>query len=170
MRRRLYFLVPGVETARHTMNDLLLAQVDARNVHVLAQRGTNLEGLHEASILQKTDIVHGMETGLAVGGGAGILAGLVAVLFPPAGVSLELVTILVTALLGAAFGAWASSMVASSIPNSRLKTYETAIERGEILMMVDVPMRRVDEIRKLVANRHPEAIGTGMEPTIPAFP
>jgi len=34
--------------------------------------------------------------GLAVGGGIGIIAGLVAVFFPPAGVDLQLVTILLT--------------------------------------------------------------------------
>jgi hypothetical protein len=136
----------------------------------MAKEGMPLTGLHEASILQKSDFVHGAETGLAVGGGIGIVAGLVAVFFPPAGVDLELVTILVTALIGAAFGAWAASMVASSIPNSRLKAFESAITAGHILMMVDAPSGRVEEIRQLVASHHPEAIGSGIEPTIPAFP
>jgi hypothetical protein len=61
-------------------------------------------------------------------------------------------------------------MVASSIPNSRLKTFESGIEAGRLLMMVDVPATRVDEIRKLVASRHPELGGAISEPTIPAFP
>jgi hypothetical protein len=149
---------------------LLLARIEDSHIHVLAKDGVPLEGLHEASILQKTDFVHGAETGLVIGGGIGILAGLVAILFPPAGVNLQLVTILVTALIGAAFGAWVSSMVASSIPNTRLKTFEWAIDAGRILMMVDVPAGRVDEIRKLIASRHPEVGGTSQEPTIPAFP
>ena len=37
-------------------------------------------------------------------------------------------------------------------------------------MMVDVPARRVDEIRDLVVKRHPEAAQYGIEPAIPAFP
>ena len=130
----------------------------------------SLGGLQEATFLQKSDFVHGAETGLAVGGGIGIVAGLVAIFFPPAGVDLQLVTILLTALVGAAFGAWASSMVASSIPNSRLRAFESAISAGHILMMVDVPSSRVHEIRDLVAAHHPEAMGSGIEPTIPAFP
>jgi hypothetical protein len=81
-----------------------------------------------------------------------------------------LVTILVTALIGAAFGAWVSSMVASSIPNSRLKTFEAGIESGRVLMMVDVPSGRVDEIKRNVIGKHPETSGNMMEPTIPAFP
>ena len=103
MKRRLYFMVPDVASARQICNELLLNRIEDGHMHVLGKRGVPLEGMHEASILQKTDIVHGAETGLAVGGGIGILAGLVAVFFPPAGVDMQLVTILVTALIGAAF-------------------------------------------------------------------
>lgn len=170
MRRRLYFMVPDVLSARHIRDELLLARIEDAHIHVLAKDGVPLNGLHEASILQKTDFVHGAETGLAVGGVIGILAGLVVVFFPPAGVDMQMVTILFTALVGAAFGAWVSSMVASAIPNSRLKTFESAIAAGRILMMVDVPARRVEEVKKLIVAHHPEAMSSGTEPTIPAFP
>ena len=170
MRRRLYFMVPDTRGARQIRDELLLARIGDKHIHVMARDGVSLDGLHEASILQKSDFVHGAETGLAVGGGIGIIAGLVAVFFPPAGVDLQLVTILLTALIGAAFGAWAASMVASSIPNSRLKAFESAITAGHVLMMVDAPSGRVDEIRKLIAAHHPEAMSSGIEPTIPAFP
>ena len=170
MRRRLYFMVPDTRSARQIRDGLLLARIEDGHIHVMAKDGMSLDGLHEASILQKSDFVHGAETGLAVGGGIGIVAGLVAVFFPPAGIDLQLVTILLTALIGAAFGAWVASMVASSIPNSRLKAFESAITAGHVLMMVDVPSGRVDEIKKLIAAHHPEAMGSGIEPTIPAFP
>jgi len=163
-------MVPDTTSTRQIRDELLLAQIENSHIHVMAKDGTPLAGLHEASILQKSDFVHGAETGLAVGGGIGIIAGLVAVFFPPAGVDLQLVTILLTALIGAAFGAWVSSMVASSIPNSRLKSFESAIAAGHILMMVDVPSGRVDEIKRLIAAHHPEAMSSGVEPTIPAFP
>ncbi len=170
MRRRLYFMVPDATSARQIRDELLLARIEDGHIHVLARDGLPLSGLHEASILQKSDFVHGAETGLAVGGGIGIIAGLVAVFFPPAGVELQLVTILLTALVGAVFGAWVASMVASSIPNSRLKTFESAIASGRVLMMVDTPSGRVDEIKKRIAAHHPEAMNSGIEPTIPAFP
>lgn len=170
MRRRLYFMVPDIVSVRQIRDELLLARIEDSHIHVMAKEGVALTGLHEASILQTSDFVHGAETGLAVGGGIGIVAGLIAVFFPPAGVDLQLVTILLTALIGAAFGAWVASMVASSIPNSRLKSFESAITAGHILMMVDAPSGRVEEIRQLIASHHPEAMGSGVEPTIPAFP
>lgn len=170
MRRRLYFILPDAASARRIRDELLLAQIENGHIYVMAKDGVPLKGLHEASILQSTDFVHGAETGLAVGGGIGILAGLLAVLFPPVGIDLQFVTILLTALVGAAFGAWVASMVASSIPNSRLKTFESAVAAGRVLMMVDVPAGRVDEIKQLIAAQHPEAASSGIEPTIPAFP
>jgi hypothetical protein len=108
--------------------------------------------------------------GLAIGAAAGVLLGLIAFFTPPEGVSLAPVVVLATALGGAAFGAWVGSLAGAGVPNSRLRRFHAAIERGSLLMMVDVPFRRVDEIRELVHRRHPEASGGSVEPTMPAFP
>lgn len=170
MRRRLYFMLPDSDSARQMLDEMLLARIEVRHIHFLARRGILPPELPEATVLQKTDIVHGAQLGVVIGGVAGILGGLLVILFPPAEVSLQLVTVLIAALLGSLFGAWASSMAASAMPNSRLKTFYPDIEQGKVLMMVDVPMRRVQEISELVARRHPEAVAGGFEPTIPAFP
>lgn len=170
MRRRLYFVVPDVASAQQTMNDLLLARIEERHIHCLARRGTSMDGLHEANLLQKTDLVPGAERGLLIGWMGGILLGFLLVLMPPEGFQLQLVTVLLTGLAGGLFGAWVSSLTGASVPNSRLLAFAKDIEDGRILMMVDVPARRVEEIRALVEGRHPEAVAGGVEPTIPAFP
>jgi hypothetical protein len=170
MRRRLYFLLPDLESARLTANDLLLARVEFRHMHFLGRRGLDLGDLHEANPLQKTDLVHGAEVGLVLGGVCGLLLGLFIVFSPPPGVTLELVIVLATAIGGALLGAWVASLVGASVPNSRIKQYQADIDRGAILLMVDVPPSRVQEIRDLVHRRHPEASGGAMEPTLPAFP
>ena len=170
MRRRLYFLLPDTTSAKQIVDDLLLARIEERHMHFMAKDGIPLDGLHEASILQKSDIVHGAESGLVVGGIAGVIAGMVVLAFPPTGTPLQLVTVLITAMLGAAFGVWVSSMIASSIPNSRLQSFEKAIADGKILLMVDVPAGRVEDVQGLLGKRHPEAAASGQEPTIPAFP
>ena len=61
MRRRLYFIMPDLASARKMMDDLLLARIEERHIHVLARRGTAMDGLHEASHLQKSDLVHGAQ-------------------------------------------------------------------------------------------------------------
>ena len=170
MRRRLYFVLPDVECARQMLNDLLLARIECKHIHFLSRRDSLPDDLPQANVLQKTDIVHGAQLGIVIGGVVGAVAGGLLVFFPPEGATLALMTVLLVAMGGAVFGAWASSMVASSVPNSRLKGFERDMEAGKVLMMVDVPMRRQQEINDMIVARHPEAAAGGFEPTIPAFP
>ena len=170
MRRRLYFVLPDVASARSMLDEMLLARIEVKHIHFLATRDTLPPDLPEANVLQKTDVVHGAQVGIGIGAIVGAVAGGLFVMFPPEGITLKLFTVLVVALGGAFFGAWVSSMAASSVPNSRLKAFAHEIEQGKVLMMADVPMRRAQEISELVARRHPEALSGGFEPTIPAFP
>ena len=167
--KRIYFLAPSVEITKKIVNDLLLARVDQGHIHVLAKRNTPLGDLPEASFLQKSDIIPALERGVAVGGLTGVLLGLIVMAFPG-----ELVVggglILATALAGAGFGAWVSSMVGSSIGNRQIEQFAVDIENGKFLMMVDVPSKRVEDIEQLVKERYPEAVCEGTEPTMPAFP
>ena len=64
MRNRLYFVLPDVASASEIEKELLLAHVEDRHMHFLAKRGTDLKGLPEASVTQKTDLMHGMGIGL----------------------------------------------------------------------------------------------------------
>ena len=96
MRRRLYFVLPNVESAKRTADGLLLARVEDRHMRFLAR-----------------------------------------------------------------LGAWMASMAGAAVPNSRLKQFHADIEAGRVLMMVDVPFRRVAEITELVVSRHPEAVPRG---------
>ncbi|AEG70357.1 MULTISPECIES: hypothetical protein [Ralstonia solanacearum species complex] len=171
MRHRLYFLLPDVASARRVMNDLLLARITERHIHFVAREGADLTGLHEANLLQTSDIVHATQNGLVIGGGAGIIAGVVAALFPVIGEGPQWGMIGITTVLGALFGAWASSMIGSSVPNSRLKPFKKAVEEeGQILLMVDVPRSRVSELRALLQQSHPEGHFSGEEHAMPAFP
>lgn len=170
MSRRLYFLVPDIEHAKRIVQELLLARIEQRHIHVIAKEGVPLEDLPEAGILHKSDLVKALERGISVGGATGLLAGLAAVTFPPAGLALGGGAVLLTTLLGAGFGAWASSLIGASVPNSELKRFEQAVEAGQVLMLVDVPVDRLHEIEELIKKHHPEADVAGTEPTWPPFP
>lgn len=170
--RRLYFLAPKVESARQIVDELLLARIDSRHIHIAAADHHVLteSNLPEANLLQESDFIPAVERGLAIGGATGILAGLVAIALPGVGLALGGGAILGIGLAGAGFGAWLSGMIGISIPSSRLKDYESAIESGSLLMMIDVPKSRVSEVTEMVKKHHPEAEIEGTEPVIPAFP
>ena len=168
--RRLYFMVPDIDTANTVVDELLLKRVDDHHIHVVAKEGTPMGDLPEANLLQKSDFIPAMERGLAVGGITGVLAGIAAVTFPPAGLVLGGGAILGTSLAGAGFGAWISGMIGMDVPNSQIEKFESAIEKGEVLMMIDIPKTRVEEIEALIQQHHPDADMGGTEPHIPAFP
>ena len=166
MRLRMYVTLPDVASARALANDLLLARIEDRHMHFLASRGTDLGELHQASYLQKTDAVNAAFRGLLIGGVMGIVIGTVIVY----ALHVELVALLIGALIGAGLGAWVSSMVGLQVGNSSLKDFDKDLGEGKILLMLDVPASRYEEIRAVIARTHPEAADRGNEPTVPAFP
>lgn len=170
MRRRLYFMLPDVPSARAVLDALLLARIEERQMHFHAKEGTLLPDMPEAGFVQKSDLIHGLESGMVIGAGAGLLGGILLVLFPPEGLQLQLIAILATAIGGAMFGAWASGMAGAAIPNSRLKMFQKGIDSGQVLLMLDIPLERVTEIEELIAGRYPGVRFGGVEPHIPVFP
>ena len=168
--RRIYFLTPDIATTKRVVDDLMLAKIEDKYIHIIAKRGTPLEDLPEANLLQKSDFIPAVEQGLAVGGTTGMLAGLVAIAFPPASAVIAGGVLLGTTLFGAGVGAWVGGLVGMTLGNRRIKEFEDAIEAGKFLILVDAPASRVEEIEELVKQHIPEAEVESTEPRIPAFP
>jgi hypothetical protein len=168
--RRIYFLLPSTQCAQMIVGELLLKRVEWRHIHVIANHNVRLEDLPAATLVQSSDLLHALTRGTAAGCATGMLTGLVAMAFPPAGLTIAGGAVVALTLAGAGFGAWAATMIGIDVPNTRLKRFEEAIERGALLMMIDVPVHRVEEIEELIRLHHAEADIQGTEPTIPAFP
>ncbi len=168
MRHRLYFLMPDTDSCRRTLNDILLSRIEHRHVHFLTDSLPLPADLPEANMLQKTDLIHGGKSGMIVGGVCGFIFGFVLLML--FNLPSQALVILTTTVCGVVFGGWAASMAAAALPNSCLKTFYPELKEGKILMIVDVPARRVAEIEKILIDRHPEMRFGGEEPTVPIFP
>jgi hypothetical protein len=168
--RRIYFLLPTTQCAHTIVSELLLNRIEWRHIHVIAHHSVRLDDLPQATLAQSSDLLHALTRGTAAGCATGMLTGLVAMAFPPAGLTIAGGAVIALTLAGAGFGAWTATMIGVDVPNTRLKRFEAAIERGELLMMIDVPKERVEEIEEMIKSHHAEADIRGTEPTIPAFP
>ena len=168
--RRLYFLVPDVETGKKVVDELLLSHIEWKHLHVVAKRGTPLEDLPEASAWQKSDIVPAMLRAVPIGGATGILCGLVALAVNPALVVAGGAVLLGSSLAGVGIGVYMGGMVGLNVGSTRLKAFQEAIERGELLVIADVPAGSVDEITARIKKAYPQAEPEGTEPRVPAFP
>lgn len=151
--QRIYFLVPDIDTSRTIVTELKEAEVEEKHIHIVAADNVSLEELPEASLLQKSDFLAAVERGIPLGAAAGLLAGLVTIVVP-GGVAMGGGALLATMAAGAGVGSWMGSMVALDIPNSRHREFQQAIDRGEFLMLIDVPKERVLEIENLVLAHH----------------
>lgn len=171
MRHRLYYLLPDVESAHRAMDEMLLNRIEQRYIRFLADGKPIPPDLPEGNFLHRTDVLHGAFNGMILGGLLGMLIGaLVVFYFDISAASMEAAVVLLLAIGGVLFGGWAASMVAAAIPNTRLQAFYPEMQKGKVLMMVDVPARRVDEIEKMMAQRHPEMRFHGEDPRVPVFP
>jgi len=170
MRRRIYFMLPDRASARRTMDELLLQRIEERYIHFIARPDVSMEGLHEANVLHTTDLVHGAKLGALIGVAAGCVGGAVIQWLFVKDANYQIVTVIGMAAFGGLFGAWVASMVGSAVPNTQLRQFEREIAQGQILLMVDVPEYKAEEIKARLGRAHPEGHDGGIEPNIPAFP
>lgn len=156
MKRRLEFIFPDVKTARHAWKEMLLACVDNKNIHFIAKPDVNLgKMLHRANVFETTDMIHEGEKGILMGGALGLLAGLLAVATQPWYTDMHWAGILViTTVIGAVSGAFWLAMLGVNFTNSDLDAAKARIEKGEVMMIVSVPLKRVEEICQLVDRLH----------------
>lgn len=147
---RINLLLPNVFVAQRVVNRLMAADVEWSDIHILANPNISLEELPEADLPQKSDLLPALARGTAAGGLIGMLAGLVALALPPAGVIIAGGALLGTTIGGAGIGAWAAALIGVSVPNSQLEQYEDAITRGELLLLVDVPHEREEELKSVI--------------------
>jgi len=125
-----------------------------------------IEELNEALGLRRTRLPMLVLAGGLIGG---LCAALLSI-FPIAGLAIQQGAVLAMIACGGLFGIFMSTMIGSSVPNSKLARFAADLEQGRVLLMVDVPLYRVDAVRELLERRHPEASWSGVDPSIPAFP
>lgn len=157
--RRLFFLTPNKSSCQAIVAELEGNGVAERHLHVIASLEQPLDGLPEAGILQKTEVLRGMFVGAILGGSAGILGGLLITTFPPPGMEVQgsNMILAMSTLAGAGFGALVSALMSSHEHNHQLGSFQSAIEAGQILLMVDVPKKTVESTKKMILSHHPEA-------------
>jgi len=166
--RRLCFLLPDIGSTHGIVDDLRNEGIKDADIYVIANQEAKLGDLPDAGLIEKSDFYPQLMRGLAVGGGIGLIGGLIAMRV--AGAIFGGGAVLLFGLIGAGVNALLAAMAGAAFPNSRLTQFEHAIEAGHVLVMVDVPVARIDTIKTLINRRHPEIEVEVFEPRTPLVP
>jgi len=65
---RLYVLLPTEDNCRSVVKELDASNIPPRHLHVIAGLGHELKDLPAASVWQRTELAHGIERGVGLGG------------------------------------------------------------------------------------------------------
>lgn len=155
--RRVFVVLPNEVSCKAVVDELLELGIARSHLHVVAGLSHKLEDLPEAGVWQKTELAHGIEWGVGLGGIAGLLGGLLAVTFPPGGIVLGGGAVLAASAAGAGMGGVVTALLGSQEHNHQLDVFHQAIAAGEVILMVDVPKRQVDQVGACILGHHPEA-------------
>ncbi len=155
--RRLYCLLPDIESSKAVVSELEESGIPERHLHAIAGLAQDIDDLPRAGLLQKTELLHGLVLGSLLGLLAGFLGGLLVMNFPPAGLVLGRETVVVCSIAGAVLGAAVSTLISSHEHSHQLDAFEEAIEEGQILLMVDIAAGKVAQTKKMILSHHPEA-------------
>jgi len=158
MFRRLYFLLPNAELTQRVINELHPLGIPQRNIHTLSHEGMPMPSLPRATKEQIHDDVHLIEDILWKANLALFFVALAVFVFSVLTGSLFfsmicLAVMVVTFITGDFFALY--------IPHINLNEFKHAINHNEILLMIDVPKKRVAEIEDCIHRHHPAAIEGG---------
>ncbi len=135
MKVRRVYSTSSLPAAQTAIRDVRDAGIDDDDISLIARSDIELERVPEHQKEASTDFKHAALRGAGLGGATGLLAGLAAVAFPPLGLTIAGVAL--TTLGGAAVGTWASSLVGASLPDPIRRRFESEIEAGRILVVID---------------------------------
>ena len=135
MQTRHVFSVPDLSTAQDAVRVAREAGLGTDNISLIARQDIELDSIPDRYKDASTEFMPAALRGAATGGAAGLLAGLVAVVFPPLGVTLAGAAWLTAG--GAAVGTWVSALVGSTVQDPVRRKFEEEIDSGRILVVLD---------------------------------
>lgn len=154
MSSQLIFTVTSVKICEQVVEVLRQEGVEEDAISVLGNSNHDLSDLPDGGTLEN-DTLPAVQRGAAIGGTAGLLAGLSAVTIAP-GLMIAGAAIALAAAGGASIGALGSALIGTSVPNSRLREYQEAVERGELLLVVDIEQNEHENMRTKLLSRFPD--------------
>ncbi len=159
MKRRLYYLLPDTLHAETLVDDLRDTPVSGQDVHAVINDNLPLNGVEDVRLTTDNDRNYFVEWFLWRINLAFFFVALIAfvatlIWSPGLWLLLPLTIMIVTFLSGLMF--------VLRLPNVHLDEFRSALQHGEVLLMIDVPVSDVEKMDNWVHRKHPEVVNGGV--------
>lgn len=137
---RLCLLVPDIATTKRIAEHIKTSGISDGHIHVLGKSALAIEHLHlhQANLLQTTNLSRALLIGGVLGLFVGVLSGLSLVVFSPWGMSVPISGVVIFAFVGLILGLWISGLVGIGVKNPIVEQASSFIQQGQYLMMIDL--------------------------------
>lgn len=142
MKTRHVFSTPDLDTAQAAMAAARQAGINDDDLLLVARSDIELDSIPDGRKEADSDFVPAALRGAGYGGATGLLAGLVAVVLTPIGLTIAGIGAVTVA--GAIVGCWASALVGSSLQDPVRRKFHDEIEAGRILLVIDATKEILD--------------------------
>ena len=112
------------------------AGLDEESISLIARADIEIQSSPDDLKSAETDLMPAVARGAGYGAAAGTLAGLAAAVFPPLGLTIA-GAMLGGGAVGALVGSWSSALIGASLPDPVRRQFESEIEAGRILVVID---------------------------------
>lgn len=141
MKSRRVYCAPDLAGARLGLDAARNAGIADADVLLVARSDIELDVIPDARKEADTGFMRGAARGAGMGGAVGALGGLIAVV-TPLGVTIAGAAAIAAA--GALVGSWAASLAGASLPDPIRREFESEIESGRILLVIDAEDEALD--------------------------
>lgn len=152
--KRLYFVVPDTDTGKAVIESLKVLGLLTNEIRVIAKDSTPLDDIDQAKVTDVGSDKSSLERGVAAGGAVGLLSGLAAMVLPGSGLLVAGATVAGSAIAGASLGALLSAWLSDDVANSSLQLFQEAIDKGQLLFIVDAPDTRVTDVSNAIMQHY----------------
>lgn len=161
--KRLFYLADTIDSVQSISDDLHDHGVSNWRFHIISrdEAGLYTHRLHGASVLDRTDLARFMERGAMIGAVIGLVA--IVVLGFVMGMQWPIAAWTALFLFATAAGAWVGGFGGIGAENYRIRRFHDDIEAGKYLVMVDVPQKHLEDMKRLMSVNHPEARLQGVD-------
>ena len=166
MLRRLYYLFPDIDHTQSVVDELVSLNVPRHRMHAMARKNIDLHSLPGATSKQKSDSMHHI---VRLVWNVNLLLFFLALIALFAGLYVESTLLAIVSILVMAATFIGGYLYATHLPDMDMSDFENALAHGEILLMVDVPLKQVEAIESHMHHKHFEAYDGGISWTVGAF-